>query len=807
MLGIHPKLRKGLKQRILIFDGAMGTEILKRGMLRPGMAPELLNLEARDKIAQIHGAYRKAGSNVATTNTFGANRIKLAHFSLEEKVEDLNAAAVRAARQGSGADSLVAGSVGPLGEFLQPLGPLSWTNAVEAFAQQIKALRGCDLLLLETFSDIHELRAAAFAARTTINLPVIACAALEDDGSLLTGGDVCSLATALEDLDVFGLGLNCGLGPKELAPFAEELCKSTSLPILVQGNCGLPDDSEGSHRMSPEDFAKECGALIRAGVNMIGGCCGSRAEHVQELALSAANAKPRSFSHNNEGPLRVGGRGSTVLISKDRGITVIGERINPTGRSSFAKKLRANDLSWVRRDALAQASAGAHILDVNVGTSGVDEVDLLPKAVSEATTAMLPICIDSSNPLAIEKALELTPGKALINSASAEETRLNAVMDLAQRFGAAVICLPVDQDGVAATTKERIRILEKIVRRAKHKRVARKNLLLDGLVTSLAADPLAAKVSAETIAAIETHFNLPSVLGLGNISHGLPGRSVLTANFLAMARARGLCAAIVNPLKREIADGLRALNALTNGVESLKSYTKHFKAAAPEPKNKTVVDDHEKLRQALIQGSREIARKLVIELLEQGNEPRSLLERDLVPAMDEVGRLFADRQIYLPGLIAAAESMETASKPIKEALEEQRECNETQQLAPLVLLATVEGDVHDIGKNIVRLVLRNSGYRVLDLGKDVNTNTIIDRAIEEEVDLIALSALMTTTMVNMKKVANEIKRRGLDIPLLIGGAVLSENYASSIGAHYCPDAPSAPSFVAKLMGDYSDSPK
>ena len=686
---------------------------------------------------------------------------------------------------------------------MAPLGPVTWTEAVTAFREQIEALRGCDLILLETFTDLHELRAAAFAAQIS-DVPVIACAAIEKSGTLLTGGDVHSLATALEDLGVFALGLNCGLTPTELAPYAKELEQTTSLPILIQPNCGIPDVESCEHEVSPRQFVDDCRNIILSGVNMIGGCCGSGPEHIKELSLAIANTKPRQFSLSPSGPLRLGGRGKIATIGRSFPLAIIGERINPTGRKAFAKKLREGDLSGVRKDALMQAEAGAHILDVNVGTPGVDEVALLPQAVTAATGAQLPICIDTTNVEAMERALEVTPGKALLNSASAEPDRLEKVMELAQRYGAAVICLPVDEKGVPQRAEDRIAVLERIVRAAAHARVPKHNLLLDGLVSALGADVTAGSETLRTLTLVGESFDLPTVLGVGNISHGLPQRPLMTATFLTMARTMGLSAAIVNPLKEEIASAIGALDGLTGGTAGVKRYSEKFKVKKSQKNEKTEMDSipankGEQLREAVCEGLKSQAVELVLELLENDNGPAFILEEYLVPAMDIVGKRFASRDIFLPGLLAAAETMEAASAPLKERLA--AEGTDVSMSGPLVILATVQGDVHDIGKNIVRLMLQNSGCRVLDLGKDIPATVIVEKAVSEKADIIALSALMTTTMVRMEEVANEVQSRGLSVPLLVGGAVVTTEYANSIGATYCSDAASAPAVVAKLMGN------
>ena len=804
MVGTHPILLKQLKQRILVFDGGMGTELQKRDLLDGGKPPELLNLEVPREIAAIHASYRKAGCHLVTTNTFGGNPFKLAEFGLEDKLKEINSAAVRAARMGGGANTLVAGSVGPLGQLMAPLGPVTWSQAVKAFRQQVEALRGCDLIVLETFTCLHELRAAAFAATQVSDVPVIACAAIESSGTLLTGGDVHSLATALEDLGVFALGLNCGLTPSEMAPFAALLAEATCLPILIQANCGLPDVESSDHEVSPRSFVDDCHAIIRSGVNMIGGCCGSGPAHIHELAMAVSGLKPRHFSLSPSGPLRLGGRGKIAIIDRSEPLTVIGERINPTGRKIFARKLREGDLSSVRKDAFDQAEAGAHILDVNVGTPGVDEVELLPKAVVAATGALLPICIDTTNVEAMERALEVTPGKALLNSASAEPGRLESVMELAHRFGAAVICLPVDDKGVPHKAEDRIKILERIARAASHAKVAKHNLLLDGLVSALGADSTAASETLRTLSLIDSHFGLPSVLGVGNISHGLPQRPLMTSAFLAMTRTMGLSAAIINPLKEDIAAMVGALDGLSGGTEGVKRYSQKFKKKKIKKQVSTPVetpptDKGAELRLAVIEGLKTQAVELVKELLENDKAPNTILEEYLVPAMGEVGQKFSEREMFLPGLLAAAETMEAASAPLKERLAAQGE--EINTSGPLVILATVQGDVHDIGKNIVRLMLQNSGFRVLDLGKDVTASVIVDTACNEKADVIALSALMTTTMVRMEEVAIEVKSRGLSVPLLVGGAVVTAEYADSIGATYCPDAASAPAVLAKLMGN------
>ena len=541
------KLLNKLKEGILLFDGAMGTELQKRNLLTGGKNPELLNLEEFESLKEIHRTYIEAGARVLTTNTFGGNSFKLRQAGIEDRLVEVNREAVKAAREAikdsNDSEILVAGSVGPLGELMTPLGTITWDIAVEAFKKQIRALDGADIILLETFTDIHELRAAAFAAKAVTDQEVIACVALDESGQLLTGGDALSLAVALEDLGVSALGLNCGLTPLELLPFFTKLFQSTDLPLLFQANCGIPEynEDEGmTHSCHTDDFADQCLKVIESGLNMIGGCCGSGPEHIRGLSKTINGKKGRSLSLNKfSRELRVGGRGKTATIKCLNSLTVIGERINPTGRKAFARELREGNLSRVRKDALSQARRGAEIIDVNVGTSGVIESEILPKAVEAASGVSLPICIDTSDISAMEAALKVCPGKALLNSASAESNRIDKVFKLAIEYGAAVICLPVNDDGLPESVQDRLSVLKGMIKRASDMGIQKRNLLLDGLVTTLGASPLAALETIETIGAIKNELKLPSVLGVGNISHGLPGRNVLTATFLSERFARG----------------------------------------------------------------------------------------------------------------------------------------------------------------------------------------------------------------------------------------------------------------------------
>jgi 5-methyltetrahydrofolate--homocysteine methyltransferase len=820
------KLLNKLKEGILLFDGAMGTELQKRDLLAGGKNPELLNLQEFESIKDIHRTYIEAGARVITTNTFGGNSFKLRQAGIEDRLVEVNREAVRAAseaRDTSGIpDILIAGSVGPLGELMSPLGDLTWDGAVDAYKTQIKALSGADIVLLETFTDIHELRAAAFAAKAVTDLEVIACVALDESGQLLTGGDVLSLAVALSDLGVFALGLNCGLTPLELFPFFKKLSESTDLPLLFQANCGMPEYNEQAgmtHSCHTEDFANQCIEAVNLGTNMLGGCCGSGPEHIRALSKIIEGKKGRSlYLKKFSEDLRVGGRGKTATIKSLNSLTIIGERINPTGRKAFARELREGNLSGVRKDALSQARQGADIIDVNVGTSGVIESEILPKAVESASGVNLPICIDTSDISAMEAALKVCPGKALLNSASAESNRIDKVFKLAFEYGAAVICLPVNDAGLPESVEDRISILKEMIAKALQMGIKRNNLLLDGLVTTLGASPVAALDTLQTISAIKNELQLPSVLGVGNISHGLPGRNILTATFLSMAAANGLSAAIINPDKEEIylaATSIKALlgdrDAISNFINvaqnlkvstKLKSDTGDSVTGKALPEGIDNKDSSAGIFNALVDGLKSETETLVTEALKEGRAPSELLNQVLIPAMNEVGRLFGAKRLFLPGLLASAEAMEAASTIVKDKIsklkienggETDGECKEIN-----VILASVKGDIHDIGKNIVKLMLKNSGCIVHDLGKDVATSSIIEECMKIRPDIIALSALMTTTMVNMKDVAREVKERGLNIPIIVGGAVVNQHFAESIGAAYAADAAEAVKEVFNL---------
>ena len=600
------------------------------------------------------------------------------------------------------------------------------------------------------------------------------------------------------------------------------------------------------HNCTGKEFADSYLDIIETGVNMIGGCCGSGPEHIQalkELLQSEGNSKRirPTGTGTFDNCLRIGGRGKTATIPMNGPVTIIGEKINPTGRKAFARELRDGNLSRVRKDAMEQSRSGADILDINVGTSGVVESALLPEAVMEAASVNLPLCIDSSDVAALEEGLKACPGKALINSASAESTRMEPVFELARKYGAAVICLPVDDNGLPETIDDRISILKNMIHRALEKGIKRKNLLCDGLVTTLGASPTAAQETLETIERIKSELNLPSVLGTGNISHGLPGRDLLTGTFLSMAICKGLSSAIVNPCKEEIYSSFTASRALMGSPESINTfinYAKDQKVSKRNDRLNTRTDhtrtdhthtdhprtDHTPASQqrqpgaygssdslsdtialALIDGLKGETQKLVALSLKDGTPPSTLLNEVLIPAMNEVGRRFSRKDIFLPGLLASAEAMEASAALVKDEISRRAQIqsrntdlntadddtSEKSGKEIKVIIASVKGDIHDIGKNIVTLMLKNSGCNVLDLGKDTKASVIIEESKRFQPDVIALSALMTTTMVNMKDVAVELKNNGLNIPLLVGGAVVNEHFAESIGATYSADAAGA----------------
>lgn len=786
------RFRRRIADGVLLWDGAMGTMLQAGGLLPRGAVPEELCLSRPDALAGVHAAYVAAGAMAVTTNTFGANRVKLAEYGLESEVARINAAGVAAARKAAGAKALVAGSIGPTGKFVEPLGPMAFPEAVAIFSEQIRALAsaGADLLIAETMMDLRELKAVLIAAREACALPVVAMMTFEGSGATLLGTTPESFGVTASAMGADAVGMNCSLGPEAMFPLIERLYAVTGTPVIVQPNAGMPTLSGEAtvFPMGPDEFGGYALRFKAMGVSIVGGCCGTTPDHLRAAARAIGFAPGRKVARAArpivpEAGLRVASRGRVTVVGGGA-FVVVGERINPTGKKAFAEELRRGDLATVTREAREQAERGADILDVNVGTPGVDEPALMRRAVFAANvSADLPVMIDASDPEALRAGLESADGLPVLNSVTGEKKKLAAVLPLAAKYGAALVCLPFDEHGIPDSAAGRLAITRRIVRAAEKAGVRKEMLLVDGLTTTISASADAARVTLDTVQAVREKLAMPTLLGLSNVSFGLPNRALVNRAFLGLAMARGLSAAIVNPHDEGMADAAVAARLLAGEPGSADRFVERFAAGAAgagAEKGQVAPADEDPLRavsSAVIRGDGKAVASAVERLLAAGAPPLEVSAKGLLPGMEEVGRRFERNVVFLPQVMASAEAMKSGFALVKAAMGGAR-----GESRGSVLLATVEGDVHDIGKNIVATLLENHGFDVIDLGKNVPSDRIVEEAKRRKVDVVGLSALMTTTMTEMKHVIGRLSAAGIETVTVIGGAVVTEDFASRIGA-------------------------
>ena len=793
---------------IEIFDGAMGT-MLQAGGLKAGACPEMMNIDSPEIVKNVHKAYIEAGSTIITTNTFGASAIKLEHYGLASRMRELNAAAVKIAKEIAVGRAKVAGDIGPTGRFVAPLGDLDFEDAYINFYDQAKALAeaGADFIIIETCIDLQEMRAALLAAKDACNLPVICQFSYSEDGRTVTGTDPQSAAVLLEAMGAAVIGVNCSLGPEQLVPIVKKLAQSCSLPVSVQPNAGMPylEDGETKFPMDAVSFAKWTPKLIEAGATYLGGCCGTTPEHIRELAkaVKGTEGNIKAISRQTDVRLRLTSRSKTVTIDKTLPTVLIGERINPTGRKKLAAEIREGSLLGVKRDAVKQIRAGASVLDVNMGVGGIDEAAAMKRAVTEiAQLTEAPLAIDTGNVEALEAGLRAYPGRALINSVSAEPERLEKFLPLAKKYGAAILCLPITEKGVPKTAEERVETVGLIINEAKRHGLKDGDFLLDGLVMTISADANACHEVLKTLKMYREKFGYPSTMGLSNISFGLPNRPLINSTFFAMCLAAGLDAPIMNPYDELMQNALKASAALLgkdpNGLQFSKlGQINITMQAAQEEKitKKNTLDPLTAIKQAVIEGEKDEVAELVANAIAVGHDSNEITEKALTAAMNDIGVDFGAGKMFLPQVLLSAETMREAFNKIKELLPAQ----ETKQIGTVVL-ATVKGDVHDLGKNIVGALLSNSGFKLIDLGKDVESERIVRAAIESKADIVGLCALMTTTMVQIDKVIADLHAAGCEAKVMVGGAALTQEYADSAGADaYAEDGVQAVQLAKQML--------
>lgn len=792
-VGIKEKLKEG----ILIFDGAMGTMLQSSG-LQLGELPEMLNITDSKTIIEIHKAYIEAGANVITTNTFGANEIKLknSNFSVEKII---HSAVENAKIATKNKQAYIALDIGPIGELLEPMGTLTFDEAYSIFKRQIiqGVKSGVDLILIETMTDLYEAKAAVLAAKENSDLPVFCTMSFESDKRTFTGCNATSMVMVLEGLGVDALGVNCSLGPKEIEPIIDEILNISKVPVMVQPNAGLPNIIKGDtiFNILPEEFAVYGAKFKEKGVKVIGGCCGTTDRHIESLvkALKKVEIKDKKYS-----PLS-GVCTPTKAVIIDQ-VKVIGERINPTGKKLFKEALRNGDIDYILREAIAQVDAGAHILDVNVGLPEINEEEIMVKVIKEIQSILdVPLQIDSTNAKAIEIGLRYYNGKAIVNSVNGENKVLQNILPIVKKYGAAVVGLTLDERGIPSSGEERFRIAEKIVKTAESYGIDKKDIYIDCLTLTAAAQQEDVKETLKALSLVKEKLNVKTVLGVSNVSFGLPNREILNKTFLAASLFAGLDLPIINPLNKDIMDTIVASKVLWNEDNGAKDYLKYNENISKEqiPIKKNVNNIQDDLFKIILKGIKEEAQIATVKLLEN-KQPLEIVNEYIIPALDIVGEKYENGHIFLPQLIQSAETVKESFKVIKDKL---RKGTDAEISKGKIVLATVKGDIHDIGKNIVKVLLENYNYEIIDLGKDVSKEKIVEAVIRNNVKLIGLSALMTTTVKNMEETIFELKRTKPDCVVMVGGAVLNEEYANMIKADfYAKDAKESVTIARKVLG-------
>lgn len=800
-------IREILGSRILFFDGGMGTMLQKYGM-KGGEIPELLNITNPQLVERIHEEYLNAGADIITTNTFGANPIKTEGIgaSAELIISAAVGCARRAVNKCGGKKRFIAFDIGPTGKLMEPIGDLSFDAAYNAFSEIASAAEkaGADLVIIETMSDTLEAKAAVLAVKENTDLPVFLTMTFDETYKTLTGADVHVMSAMFEALGVDCLGINCGLGPAQIAVMMEELSKISSIPIMAQPNAGLPriEDGKTIYDVDPEKFGEECEKIAECGASVIGGCCGTTPEHIAELIKHCEKYTPVVEEKN----FTVVTSYSKAVYLDDRPV-IIGERINPTGKKKFKEALREGDVDYIVNEAFKQRDAGAHILDVNVGLPEIDEKEMMERAVKAVSAAVnLPIQIDSSDPEVIERAIRIYNGKPMINSVNGKKESLDSILPIVKKYGGVLVGLCLDEEGIPATAQERTAIAERIAEEAAKYGIKKRDLVMDALTLTISAQQKESAETVKALAMIKSELGLKTVLGVSNISFGLPRREIINGTFFALALYNGLDACIINPCADSMMNVYRAYRALACIDQDCADYVAEYAGTksettitrAGEKKNETE-NGKEELFDIIVKGLRDKSYEETKRLLEEDREPMDIINNILIPALDKVGSEFEKGTMFLPQLMMSAETVRNSFDAVKEKI---MSGGTPQQSKGRIVLATVKGDIHDIGKNIVKVLLENYGYDVYDLGKDVPAEKIVDCMRDNDIHLCGLSALMTTTVVSMEETIKAIRAAGLDAKVWVGGAVLTQEYADMIGADkYCKDALSSVNYANEFFGE------
>ncbi|MBQ2696051.1 MAG: homocysteine S-methyltransferase family protein [Clostridia bacterium] len=784
------KITDYLKSNIVYLDGGMGTLLQEQG-LRPGELPETWNLSHPDVITKIHREYFDAGSNVVSTNTFGANLLKFSHMELSSIIKAAVENARRAADESSGTQKKwVALDIGPSGRMLAPYGDFDFEDAVSLFAETVKIGVACgvDLILIETMNDSYETKAALLAAKENSDLPVFVSNAYSADGKLMTGASPAAMVAMLEGMGADAIGVNCSLGPKALLPIVDEYLAYASIPVLVKPNAGLPKAVNGKtvYDVLPNEFSTDLSLMIMKGVTICGGCCGTTPDYIRALTEKTSVLAPKPVKEKN----------ITLVSSYTHAVTfgkkpvLIGERINPTGKKRFKEALKNNEIDYILKEGISQQEKGVDILDVNVGLPEIDEVLMLKTAVCELQAVTdLPLQIDTSNITAMEAALRRYNGKPLINSVNGKKDSMDAVFPLVKKYGGVVVALTLDETGIPKTANERVEIAERILVEASKYGIASKNIIFDPLALTISADDTAGIETLKAVRMIKTLLDCHTSLGVSNVSFGLPRREVINSTFFALALGYGLSAAIMNPYSDDMMKAYYAFLAL-NGLDPNCSEYIEFAESLPQVDMskaavtvKEKVDDASELQNAIIKGLKEVSAKVTEDLLKT-DKPLDIIQNEIIPALDAVGIGYEEKRVYLPQLLMSAEAAKSAFEVIKSHLPEAA----SPDKCPFVI-STVKGDIHDIGKNIVKLLLENYGFSVIDLGRDVPPETVVCEVEKHHAPMAGLSALMTTTVPAMEETIKLLHEKTPWCKVIVGGAVLNQEYANSIHADfYAKDA-------------------
>ena len=786
-MDIREKLRRGR----IFFDGGYGTCLQERG-LEAGELPEIWNITHPDTIKALHSEYLEAGSDVITTNTFGANILKFpdreGDFSLEKIISSAVLNAKNAIRECGGVDKYIALDIGPTGKLLKPLGDLDFEDAVKVFGETIRlgVKNGVDLIIIDSMNDSFETKAAVLAAKENCDLPIFVTNAYDMTGELMTGASPSAMTAMLEGLRVDALGINCSLGPEKMLPIIEELVNCSSTPVIVNPNAGMPVVKDGKtvFEVTPEEFAKTMTEIAELGATVLGGGCGTTPQHIKALRSATENL-PFKMIEKKDRCVISSYRRSVVFDKKP---VLIGERINPTGKPRFKTALREKNYEYILNEGVAQQDAGADVLDVNVGLPEIDETEILTNTIKKLQTICeLPLQLDTSSPEAMEKALRIYNGKPLINSVNGKKESMDAVFPIAKKYGGVIIALTLDEDGIPETAEGRMAIADKIINEAEKYGISKNDLIFDPLAMTISTDTKSAGVTLQCIKELGKR-GIKTSLGVSNISFGLPKRNIINSTFFAMAMQCGLSAAIMNPHSKEMMDAYYsfcALSDLDNVCERYINYATDLNDEKAPVVSDVKKDAQEELIVCIVKGLKDSVKAYTEELLKT-REPLEIINNAIIPALDKVGDAFEKKQAFLPQLLISAEAAKTAFEIIKSRLSDG---NKERSKKCKIVLATVKGDIHDIGKNIVKVLLENYDYDVIDLGKDVPPELVATTAKEKGAKIVGLSALMTTTVPAMEETIKSVRREVPDAKIVVGGAVLTQEYADMIGADkYAKDA-------------------